>query len=690
MALTDNFIQKWIKKVPDIESQLVGKANTLGISYAQFGAKGDGITNDYEAIYNTHVYANTHRCKVFGDGTKTYLIGDRGDLPTIPVETDVDWCGAFFIIDNTNLTKFNDVFDIGNKSKTNVQANGNITIGQVSTDLPDGIYSFYDSRVKQFIRSGINSDNGCSQQETVVVLNGKIITDITQNINYDSYDYKTVEKDNLIINNATFITREKESSYNNNIYRGIRVTRSNVTFDNIVHKKENKIEYDTNIGFIIVDMVYNTIIKRSLLTRHKKNDNSNTYEINLTKSAKIIFDNVIIDNLKDITTEWHSMISNNCKDIEVNNCELDVIDAHMGVTNLTVKNSIIGEVGIAVVGWGRLTVYNSTIMNQYVVSLRGDYGSFWNGDIELKNISHKCKYGTPWILGYKNDGVHNYGYDTFCGKSIAIENYINNDENLDITYNYLLNVDSNYIGSGERQYPLIFPNKIDIKNVKASKGYRLFNGNLENVIMNVNHVYVDVEKYSKENMVINIENMPFYQFSSGVGNGNILNTEFTNLALFNNNLKICYPKIIISNCESFWCNTKGYPMLINLNNTSLKTFILFGSNTSYTSKATIDNCIFNINPSAISSYVKANYEYVVFRDCTFNLNGSYSIEELRTIFTFIDYLKVSGITKKLIGYFYNCNMWDGFDWTLNGDYSAYGFDMNEEFKSWHSKTCKTV
>ena len=69
------------------------------VYYRDFGAVGDGKTDDFSAIKACHDYANENGCTVRADEGKTYYIGDtRG--AEIAVRTDVDWTGATFYLDD--------------------------------------------------------------------------------------------------------------------------------------------------------------------------------------------------------------------------------------------------------------------------------------------------------------------------------------------------------------------------------------------------------------------------------------------------------------------------------------------------------------------------------------------------------------------------------------------------------------
>lgn len=80
------------------------------VTYEEFGAKGDGVTNDFPAIYAAHVYANENGLPVKANDNATYYIKEtwtkEGDLTSIasaPIMTETDWGNANFIIDDTEI-----------------------------------------------------------------------------------------------------------------------------------------------------------------------------------------------------------------------------------------------------------------------------------------------------------------------------------------------------------------------------------------------------------------------------------------------------------------------------------------------------------------------------------------------------------------------------------------------------------
>ena len=79
------------------------------VNVRDFGAKGDGLADDFLAIKKAHDFANISGQTVKATPNKTYRIYDtriNGFVSTISVKTNVDWTGANFIIDDSNLSTF--------------------------------------------------------------------------------------------------------------------------------------------------------------------------------------------------------------------------------------------------------------------------------------------------------------------------------------------------------------------------------------------------------------------------------------------------------------------------------------------------------------------------------------------------------------------------------------------------------
>ena len=120
------------------------------------------------------------------------------------------------------------------------------------------------------------------------------------------------------------------------------------------------------------------------------------------------------------------MGSNYCKNLTYDSCKLTRFDAHKGTYNATIRNSEVGT--LTLIGGGTFLMENSTVYTNsrsYIIGLRSDYGSTWNGDCILKNVTAvtKANYtGTTFAIlngGFTN---HNFGYTCYMPENVVVDN----------------------------------------------------------------------------------------------------------------------------------------------------------------------------------------------------------------------------------------------------------------------------
>ncbi len=129
-------------------SGTVAEKDVSFVTYEDFNAKGDGKANDYQAFYDTHVFANECGQTVKANPSKTYLLSDptvktaNGELPTaIPIKTNVEWDGADIIIDDSDI-------DIRNPATKGFKG---IWVFSVQPDVPMVEWKASDSRYSDVI-----------------------------------------------------------------------------------------------------------------------------------------------------------------------------------------------------------------------------------------------------------------------------------------------------------------------------------------------------------------------------------------------------------------------------------------------------------------------------------------------------------------------------------------------------------
>lgn len=141
------------------------------------------------------------------------------------------------------------------------------------------------------------------------------------------------------------------------------------------------------------------------------------------------FSRVLKGRLKNITAQgnsevWGIMQSNFMKDIVIENCDINRVDAHIHSWNISVYDSNIGDGGFQLTGGGHLHVYNTIVTNFMFANLRGDYGARLDGNIVIRDCTWNVIDNSPndyKILAFSTTN-HDFGYETVFGKSIIVEN----------------------------------------------------------------------------------------------------------------------------------------------------------------------------------------------------------------------------------------------------------------------------
>ena len=413
------------------------------ISYRDFGAKGDGRTDDIDAIAAAHAFANTLGLPIkAGDGA-TYYIG-RSDRTAI-IQTNTDFGEAAFIIDDTNVKNRNaPVFKVSSGLKPfKIEAIHSLKRNQKKIGVPlpgPCLITVTNSNVKQYIRFGLNQNNGSSQTDIFVVdKNGNVdmdapiiwdfeqITDITA-LPIDESLLK------ITVGHFTTIANQAESKYTY-YSRNIAVRRSHVLIEGLKHtikgEGENGAPYG---GFInIGDCAYVTV-KNTVLTGHRtystignagKPVRMGTYDLSVNRALNISFINCSQTNDINDNTYWGILGSNFCKNLLYDGCTLSRFDAHQGVANATIRNSTLGHMGINAIGSGLLTIENTTVRGRSFVNLRPDYGSTWQGELLIRNCVFIPADGKPIsasLISGSYTGKHNFGYTCYMPERIIIEN----------------------------------------------------------------------------------------------------------------------------------------------------------------------------------------------------------------------------------------------------------------------------
>ena len=414
------------------------------VNYRDFGAKGDGKTNDLPAIAKAHEYANQHNLPVRADDNATYLLED-GPAPVV-INTDVNWGKAKFIV--------NDLADIKNFRMPLFQVKSSLpeyTISElkplkrgqtnIGIKLPSRMYIYMeDATTKRYIRYGANANKGTNQQDTVLVDKNGNIDPATPVV----WDFNAVTKilaypvdEKLLTVKGGHFTTYTNNRPGRHIYfaRNISVTRSNTLIQGIRHDvvEPEGIDSWPYTGFLSVSRCAEVTFKDCIVTGRKvysypvpgqkKRKTTGTYDISGTSALKISYINVVQGNDFMDPVYWGVMGTNFCKSVLLDGCKVSRFDAHQGVTNAIIRNSEMGYQGINAIGFGTFLIENTVSRGHRLVNFRSDYGAMWNGDFIIRNCKFipNGRYFTT-LFGGPSTPQHDFGYPCMLPTTITIDN----------------------------------------------------------------------------------------------------------------------------------------------------------------------------------------------------------------------------------------------------------------------------
>ncbi len=465
------------------------------VRYSDFGAKGDGKTDDIDAIAATHAFANQNGLAVKADEEATYYIG--GKNRTAFIKTDTDFGKAGFIIDDTDVEDRSvPVFMVSSGQRpfkpegvTHLERNQD----KLDLSLPvPCLIMVTNSNVKRYIRYGLNQNNGSNQTDIFIAdrngnvdVNAPIIWDFDQITDISALP---IDETPLHITGGRFTTLANKAESKYTYYsRNITIRRSNVVVDGLEHRVTGEGDHGAPYGgfLTIADCAYVTV-KNTVLTGRKtyvtigsagKPVSMGSYDLSVNRALNVSFLNCSQTNDIDDNTYWGILGSNFSKNLLYDHCSFSRFDAHQGVANATIRNSTLGHMGINAIGSGIFTVENSTIRGRTLINLRSDYGSTWQGEVFIRNCTFVPAGGKPVsasLIGGSNSGNHDFGYTCYMPERITIEGLRIDDSNHPAEYDgpaIFANFNPNMTDdSYQEKFPYVRTREVVLGNVTIASG----------------------------------------------------------------------------------------------------------------------------------------------------------------------------------------------------------------------------
>ena len=464
-----------------ISSSYTYSKDVRNIYYKDFGAKGDGVTDDFFAIKECHDEANKWGHTVNADKDATYYIGKENGTKSITVQTDTYWNGCTFIWDDSVIDKPGEskayqapIFKVtadasgytlsGTKLPVTSIASGSTTIGDWK---PSGkvMVTLTDSTKRHYIRYGANQNNGSAQVEIVIVnSDGTIDPDTPIQWDYttlskmevqpiddtpiiisggtkgqvDNYDamgtFDNYHNINRTVIHTYFNTAPSEYNYH---ARNIQITRSNVTIKNLEHILHDDVETSAPYsGWIAVNGCSDVVVEGMIVQMQKgfattgaegTSVGMGSYEFAAGYANRLTWRHCRISNFFEEdgrVTYDGNMGTNYCKNLMFDDVVNHSFDAHCGLYNGTIKDSTIEHLNF--IGGGTIKYENVTVYTDgcsSAILFRADYGSIWNGDVIIDGLTLKTSKASPTlsVIGatYTN---HYFGYTCYLPKTVSINN----------------------------------------------------------------------------------------------------------------------------------------------------------------------------------------------------------------------------------------------------------------------------
>lgn len=419
------------------------------VTYERFGAAGDGVHDDLPAICQAHQYANRHGLPVKTRAGATYHLGSKA--LTAIIATDTDWNTSRFTIDDTKVENHRRaLFEVRSLLKPEKLQIDRLARDQKQLDVRpehDCHVVVWNSTKKRYIRRGSNRNSGTAQRDCFILRrDGRIEGNIDWDYeNVSRVEARPIDNKRLVLRGGVFTTvanRMKQEKGYNYWSRNIDIQRSNTEVDGLTHYVvgETSVGHPYS-GFLRVSNCAHVTLRNCFASAHKtyrtvgaadKPVSMGSYDYSANGVVNFAMIKCRMDNICD-RTRWGVIGTNFCKNILLEDCRLNRMDTHMGVSgSYIIRRCTLGYAGLNAIGRGLLLVEDSVLCGGSLVNFRGDYGSTWEGDVAIRNCRWIPSCGNasrPQMFHVGNDGTHDFGYNCYMPREITIDGLHVDDSN---------------------------------------------------------------------------------------------------------------------------------------------------------------------------------------------------------------------------------------------------------------------
>lgn len=465
------------------------------VTYEQFGAVGDGATDDLPAIVAAHAHANERALPVKARAEATYHLGTRA--LTAVIQTDTDWNTARFIIDDSRGVEDHKrpLFAVRSRLAPEKLAIASLAAGQPRLDARpahDCLVLVENEGRRRFIRRGLNRNAGTPQREVFILRRDGTVEGAIE-WDYDTItrvEARPIDPEPLVIRGGVFthIANQMRQPKGYNYWgRHIEISRSNTTVDGVALRIEGEGEFGHPYdGFLRAVQVADITFRGCRIDGRKVYSTIGSadrpvpmgtygYRADLVVNFRML-GCVMLNDIHD-RSRWGVATSNFVKNVLVEDCVLSRMDVHMGVSGgYVIRRTTLGHQGLKAIGRGLLLVEDSTIHADALVDFRSDYGSTWDGDVVVRNsrwVLPADVRARPSVFGMQNDGTHDFGYPCRMPRKVLLDGLSIDDRALGAKEGYAgvtLFGDPAGKAAGERPFPYLLTEKLVVRGLRVASG----------------------------------------------------------------------------------------------------------------------------------------------------------------------------------------------------------------------------
>ncbi len=411
------------------------------LTYETFGAVGDGIRDDMPAIVRTHEEANRLGLPVKAKAGAHYYISAKA--ATAVITTDTDWTGVKFTIDDRGCEDLDShVFSVPSAEKETPFSLSALTRGTQTLENPcgrDAYVAVQNENHRDYIRLGRNQNNGFPRQDYLLLhADGSLSSAVS--FDFDEITLATarpVEEKTLTLTGGEFTTIANPADCTLTQYtatnRNIFITRSNVEVRGLKHYVEGEGDTGTAYsGFVRIKDCARVRVRDCVFTGHY------IYWCTGSAGQPVVMGSydILCDCCVDVRLEnctqttditdgryWGLFSSNFCRELSMEHCTFSRFDAHMGVSNCTLRNCTFGHQCINIIGNGSFLIENTHVYATRFIHLRDDYGCTFRGELTVRNCTwHPANEQRTFFFAI-NPGRHDFGYTCYLPQKILIDDF---------------------------------------------------------------------------------------------------------------------------------------------------------------------------------------------------------------------------------------------------------------------------